>query len=175
MPLSRSQGCDGWKAVLPAVPRLCICVWGVGGLVTNDWCIIHRNKDEMLDKVFVFFISFISPILYKIIKEANYNRLVISAPHLSASPQMRKGHTVLVPIRMIDIVLSVTFACFRDLTGSDRMAELLALSKSDPGVSGSNPADGEILFEAKRRFIAQCLSCLPFNCPDMIEIRLKET
>ena len=33
---------------------------------------------------------------------------------------------------------------------SDRMAELLALSKSDHGVSGSNPADGEILSEAKR-------------------------
>ena len=29
------------------------------------------------------------------------------------------------------------------------MAELLALSKSDHGVSGSNPADGEILSEAK--------------------------
>ena len=39
------------------------------------------------------------------------------------------------------------------------MAELLALSKSDHGVSGSNPTDGEILSEAKRRFIAQGLSC----------------
>ena len=25
----------------------------MGGGVTNDWCIIHRNKDEILDKVFV--------------------------------------------------------------------------------------------------------------------------
>ena len=55
------------------------------------------------------------------------------------------------------------------------MAELLALSKSDHGVSGSNPADGEILSEAKRRFIAQGISCLPFHCPDMTEIRLKGT
>ena len=38
---------------------------------------------------------------------------------------------------------------------------------------GSNPADGEILFEAKRRFIAHGLSCLPYHCPDMNEIRLK--
>ena len=53
---------------------------GGGGLVTNDWCIIYRNEDEMLDKVFVVFISFISPILYKIIEEAKHNRLVISAP-----------------------------------------------------------------------------------------------
>ena len=51
------------------------------------------------------------------------------------------------------------------------MAELLPLSKSDHGVSGSNPADGEILSEAKRRFI----SCLHFHCPDMTEIRLKGT
>ena len=91
-------------------------------------CVIHRNKDEILDKVFVVFISFISPILYKIIKEAKHN-----------------------------------------------MAEFLALLKSHHGVSGSNPADGEILSEAKRRFIAQGLSCLPFNCPVMTEIRLKWT
>ena len=55
-----------------------MCVGGEG--VTNDWCIIHRNKDEILDKVFVVFIPFISPILFKIIKEAKHNRLVISAP-----------------------------------------------------------------------------------------------
>ena len=47
--------------------------------------------------------------------------------------------------------------------------------KSDHGVSGSNPADGKILSEANRRFIAQGLSCLPFRCPDMTEIRLKGT
>ena len=64
---------------------VCVCVYGWvrggwGGVVTNDWCIIHRNKDEILDKVFVVLISFISPILYKIIKEAKRNRLVISVP-----------------------------------------------------------------------------------------------
>ena len=88
---------------------------------------------------------------------------------------MGKEHIVLVPIQMIGIVVSVTFSCFRDLMRSVRMAELLALSKSDHGVSGSNPADGEILSEAKRRFIAQRLSCLPFHYPDMTEIRLKWT
>ena len=55
------------------------------------------------------------------------------------------------------------------------MAGLLALSKSDRVVSGSNPADGEILSEAKRRFIAQGFSCLHFHCPDVTEIRLKGT
>ena len=30
MPLSRSQGCDGWKAVVPAVLRLCVCIGGGG-------------------------------------------------------------------------------------------------------------------------------------------------
>ena len=44
-----------------------------GAVVTNDWCIIHRNKDDILDKVFVVFISFISIILYKIIEEAKHN------------------------------------------------------------------------------------------------------
>ena len=88
---------------------------------------------------------------------------------------MGKGHIVLVPIQMTGIVDSVTFSCFRDFTRSNRMAELLALSKSDHGVSGSNPADGEILSEAKRRFITQGLSYLPFHCPDMTEIRLKGT
>ena len=96
-------------------------------------------------------------------------------PHSSASRQMGKGDIVLVPVRMIGIVVCLTFSCFRDLTRSDRMAGLLALSKSDHGVSGSNPADGEIFSEATRRFIAQGLSCLPFHCPDMTEIRLKGT
>ena len=76
---------------------------------------------------------------------------------------------------MIGIAVSVTFSCLSGLTRSDRMAELLALSKSDHGVSGSNLADGEILSEAKRRFIAQGLSCLHFHCPDLTEIRLKTT
>ena len=35
---------------------VCVCVYVVGGEgVTNDWCIIHRNKDEVLDKVFCGF------------------------------------------------------------------------------------------------------------------------
>ena len=103
-----------------------VCVWvGLGwgvAVVKNDWCIIHRNKDEILDKV-VFFISFISPILCKIIEEAKHNRLVIAAPP-SASPHMGKGHIVLVPVPMIGIVVSVTFSCLRDLTRSNRIAEL---------------------------------------------------
>ena len=71
---------------------VCVCVYGgVGGLVTNDWCIIHRNKDEMLDKVFGVFISFISPILYKIIEEAKHNRLIISAPLSIRQPTNGKG------------------------------------------------------------------------------------
>ena len=69
---------------------VCVCVYGGRG-VTNDWCIIHRNKDEILDKVFVVFISFISPILYKIIKEAKHNRLVISAPPSIRQPTNGKG------------------------------------------------------------------------------------
>ena len=88
---------------------------------------------------------------------------------------MGKGRIVLVSIQMIGIEVSVTFACFSDLTRSDHMAELLALSKSDHGVTGSNPADGEILSEAKRRFIAQGLSCVPFHYLDMTEIQLKLT
>ena len=46
---------------------------------------------------------------------------------------------------------------------------------SDHWVSGSNPAGREILFEPKRRFIAQCLSCLSFHRPHMTEIILKGT
>ena len=37
---------------------ICVCVCGGGEGVTNDWCIIHHNKNEMLDKVFVVFIPF---------------------------------------------------------------------------------------------------------------------
>ena len=71
---------------------LSLCVWGGGGGgVTNDWCIIHRNISEILEKVFVVFISFISPILYKIIKEAKHNRLVISAPPSISQPTNGKG------------------------------------------------------------------------------------
>ena len=53
------------------------------------------------------------------------------------------------------------------------MAERLALPTSDHGVTGSNPAGGEILPEPKRRFIAQSLSCLPFHRLEMTEILSK--
>ena len=53
------------------------------------------------------------------------------------------------------------------------MAGRLALLTSDHGVTGSNPAGGEILSEPKRRFIAQSLSCSPFHCLEMTEILLK--
>ena len=53
------------------------------------------------------------------------------------------------------------------------MAERLALPTSDHGVTGSNPAGGEILPEPKRRFIAQSLSCSPFHRLEMTEILLK--
>ena len=57
--------------------------------------------------------------------------------------------------------------------GSVRVAERLALPTSDHGVAGSNPAEGEILPEPKRRFIAQSLSCSPFHRLEMTEILLK--
>ena len=37
-------------------PFVCGGGGGAGGVVTNNWCIIHRNKDEILDKVFMVFI-----------------------------------------------------------------------------------------------------------------------
>ena len=74
----------------PAIIRLCVCMGG-GALVTNDLCIIHRNKDEISDKVFAVFISFISLILYKIIKEAKHNRLIISAFPSIRRPTNGKG------------------------------------------------------------------------------------
>ena len=53
------------------------------------------------------------------------------------------------------------------------MAERLALPTSDHGVTGSNPAGGEILPEPKRCFVAQSLSCSPFYRLEMTEILLK--
>ena len=53
------------------------------------------------------------------------------------------------------------------------MAKQLALPTSDHGVTGSNPAGGEILPEPKRRFIAQSLSYSPFHRLEMAEILLK--
>ena len=53
------------------------------------------------------------------------------------------------------------------------MAERLALPTSDHGITGSNPAGGEILPEPKRRFIAQSLSCSPFHRLEMTEILSK--
>ena len=51
----------------------------------------------------------------------------------------------------------------------------LKIPTSDHGIAGSNPAGGENLPEPKRRFIAQNLSCPPFNRPDTTEILLKGT
>ena len=59
------------------------------------------------------------------------------------------------------------------INGNIRVAERLALPTSDHGVTGSNPAGGEILPEPKRRFIAQSLSCSPFHRLEMTEILLK--
>ena len=56
---------------------------------------------------------------------------------------------------------------------SVRVAERLVLPTSDHGVSGSNPAGGEILPKPKRRFIAQSLSCSRFHRLEMTEILLK--
>ena len=56
---------------------------------------------------------------------------------------------------------------------SVRVAERLALPTLDHEVAGSNPAGGEILPEAKRRFIAQSLSCSHFHRLEMTEILLK--
>ena len=53
------------------------------------------------------------------------------------------------------------------------MAERLGLPSSVHGVTGSNPAGGEILPEPKRSFIAQSLSCSPFHRLEMTEILLK--
>ena len=56
---------------------------------------------------------------------------------------------------------------------SVRVAERLALPSSYHGVAGSNPAGGEIVPEAKRRFIAQSLSFSPFHRLEITEILLK--
>ena len=53
------------------------------------------------------------------------------------------------------------------------MAERLALPTSDHGVTGSNPAGGEILPEPKWCFIAQSLSCSLSHRLEMTEILLK--
>ena len=49
----------------------------------------------------------------------------------------------------------------------------LLLPTSNHGVAVSNPAEGEILPEPNRRFIAQSLSCSPFHRLEMTEILLK--
>ena len=61
----------------------------------------------------------------------------------------------------------------KDKGRSVRMAERLARPTSDHGVTGSNLAGGEILPEPKQRFIAQSLSCSPFQRLEMTEILLK--
>ena len=64
------------KPLSPLFPFVCV-EGGVGAVVTNDLCIIKSNKDEILIKKNVVFISFISPILYKIIEEAKHNRNIM--------------------------------------------------------------------------------------------------
>ena len=51
----------------------------------------------------------------------------------------------------------------------------LKILTSDHGIASSNPARGENLPEPKRCFIAQSLSCPPFNRPGTTEILLKGT
>ena len=68
--------------------------------------------------------------------------------------------------------LNIGYPLF-DFLWSVRVAERLALSTSDHGVAGSNPAGGEILPEPKRRFIARSLSCSPSHRLEMTEILLK--
>ena len=52
---------------------------------------------------------------------------------------------------------------------------ILKIPTSNHRIAGSNPAGGENLPESKRRFIAQSLSCPPFNRPDTTEILSKGT
>ena len=54
-----------------------------------------------------------------------------------------------------------------------KYSERLALLTLDHGVSGLNPAGGEILGESKQHFIAQSPSRSSFLCPDMTEILFK--
>ena len=35
------DGCDGWKSVVTAIPRLCVCVWGGGGCSGYKW-LVHN-------------------------------------------------------------------------------------------------------------------------------------
>ena len=70
-------------------------------------------------------------------------------------------------------VIYCSFTCVLIVHRSIRVAERLALPTSDHGVTGSNPAGGEILPEPKRRFIAQSLSCSPFHRLQMTEILSK--
>ena len=82
------------------------------------------------------------------------------------------------PLRIIPLVqkrcdILAKIAFLHKLARNIRVAERLALPTSDHGVTGSNPAGGEIFPEPKQRFIAQSLSCSPFHCLEMTEILLK--
>ena len=64
------------------------------------------------------------------------------------------------------VLLAISLCCnIQTAFGSIRVTERLAPPTSDHGVAGSNPVEGEILRESKRRFIAQGLSCSPFHRP----------
>ena len=83
-------------------------------------------------------------------------------------------NTLVTPLAQCSVmILLMAFASDQLESWSVRMAERLALPTSDHGVTGSNPAGGEILPEPKRRFIAQSLSCSLFHRLEMTEILLK--
>ena len=82
------------------------------------------------------------------------------------------NHPVSISLNVFSSI-TADFNLSSALRRSVRVAERLALPTSDHGVTGSNPAGGEILPEPKRHFIAQNLSCSPFHRLEMIEILLK--
>ena len=77
-------------------------------------------------------------------------------------------------IKVVRYTMKVpSYVVVHESLGKIEVAERLALPTSDHGVAGSNPAEGEILPEPKRRFTAQSLSCSPFHRLEMTEILLK--
>ena len=64
--------------------------------------------------------------------------------------------------------------CMQSAPSSIPTSSTFYCGTSDHGVTGSNPARGEILPKPKRRFIAHSLSCSPSHRLEMTEILLKE-
>ena len=81
--------------------------------------------------------------------------------------------TVIIFVQCIQATPAMSTSSISILSRSVSVAEWLALSTSDQGVPGSNPAGCKILLEPKWCFIAQSLSCSPFHCLEMTEILLK--